>query len=257
MDNLLRAERFKLVHRFSYWIGLGAMLIFGFLSAGGYMDSGKYWGVSTTPVSVTSFSGLYNSMAADSLLITVIVTGILALMVGQEFHKRTVSSEVSSGHNRRDIFLSKVIVNAVAYNIIMVAYPLSGTIKALFHYGSGNLLDNLLNILRTSFYMFLSNSAIFVFAIMIAFLIKNGVIAGIVTTVLCLVMTYAFALAMSHDITAYNIVFPFYHFRKTLEIGSSISGGKIISIPAIIVCVLWMAICGIIMWSKFAKSDLK
>ncbi|MCR4649388.1 MAG: ABC transporter permease [Lachnospiraceae bacterium] len=257
MDNLLRAERYKLFHRFTYWIGLAVMFAFGFISAKGYIDDGMYFATTSEPVPVSSFSGLFNCMAADSLILVVIVTGILSLIIGMEFHKRTMSSEVASGHKRSEIIFSKIMVNTIAYNVIMLAFPYAGIIKAVIYYGTGNLLDNILNILRTSAYMVLAYTAIFAFAILLAFLFKNGVVAGIVTTIICFAMTYAFAISCGSTGLAFVFVLPFYHFRKALEVGSSIDGDQIINVSSLIVCSLWIAICVIITWRKFAKSDLK
>lgn len=255
MSNLIKAERYKITHRLTYPLGILAMLIIGFLSAEGYIK--QYTGADMTHIPVTSISGLFNSMMADIVILIVLAAGILAYFTGREFSLRTLSTEVTSGHDRKDIFISKIIVNPLAYDILMFMYPLGGIIREFSRFGPGDITDNILNILRTSLYMLLFFSVIFIIAMMIAFLLKSGIAAGITSTIVLFMMSYLFAMAAENKITAVNILHPVYYLRRILDIGSSISGGRIIDIPAILVGLLWISVCSIIMWVRFRKSDLK
>ena len=257
MGNLLKAERYKLFHSITFWVILIILPIYGFINADGYINYASYAGASAQAVSVTSFSGLFNSLAADMLMPLAIFAGVMAYNIGREFSSRTLSVQVAAGLNRRDIFVSKAIVNTLAYNALFLAIPFGATVKGIMHFGAGDLLDNILNILRTCCFTCFTMGAVFISSMLIAFLLKGGIKAGITAAVGWFVLVYVFAMAAQSNILALNIWSPIYHFRHMLEIGSSIHGGNIIDLPAILVGICWVAVCSIIMWKSFAKSDLK
>ena len=257
MSNLIRMEFYKLRHNLLYWVGLLALLFWGFTGAQEYIEYASYNTVSWEDIAVTSFSGLYNSMTADCLILVAIMAGIMSFVLGREFSLRTLSSEVAAGLNRSDIFISKAIVNTLAFDLLMIAQPLGGLAKGIQHFGAGDLLDNILNILRTSLYIFIIYSAVFMCCVLISYIFRNGIIAGIVSAVLWFVLTYVFAMLCDQEITAVNMALPLYHSRKILDVGSSLHGGNIINIPAILCSVVWVAVCSIITWRVFKKADLK
>jgi len=257
MSNLIRMEFYKLRYNLLYWLALLGMVIFGFTDAQEYIDFASYSTVKWDDIAVTSFSGLYNSMTADSLIFVTLMAGLIAFTIGREFSLRTLSSEVASGLNRRDIFVSKAIVNILAYDLLMIAHPLGGMVKGILHYGVGDLPDNILNVLRTSIYIFIIYSAVFMCSVLIAYIFRNGIVAGIVSAALWFVLAYVFAMLCNTDLTAINMLLPFYHCRKILDVGSSLHGGRIIDIPAILCSVIWVSVCSIITWRAFKKADLK
>lgn len=257
MGNLFKAERYKLFHSFAFWAALMLLLIYGFYNANEYIEFGFYNGTTWDAVFVTSFSGLFNSLAADQLFILPIFAGVMAYNIGREFSTRTLSIQVASGLNRRDIFVSKAIVNTLAYVALFLSIPMGAMIKGIFHYGIGDPLDNILNVIRTCCFTLITMGAVFITSMLIAFLFKSGIWAGITTAVTWFVLTYVFAMAAEEQIMVLNIWNPIYHFRHMLEIGSSIHGGNIIDFPAILVCTCLIAVCSIIMLKNFAKSDLK
>lgn len=257
MSNLIRMEFYKLRHRIFYWLALLGLIIYGFTGAQEYIDFASYSTVKWDDIAVTSFSGLYNSMTADSLMLIALMAGLMAFTIGREFSLRTLSSEVASGLSRRDIFTSKAIVNTLAFDLLMIAFPLGGVIKGISYYGVGDLPDNILNILRTSIYIFIIYSAVFMSCVLIAYIFRNGIVAGIVSAVLWFVLVYVFAILCANDLTAVNMSLPLYHSRKILDVGSSLHGGNIIDIPAILCSVIWVSVCSIITWRAFKKADLK
>jgi ABC-type transport system involved in multi-copper enzyme maturation permease subunit len=257
MGNLLKAERYKLFHSFAFWVALMLLLIYGFYNANEYIEFGFYNGTTWDEVFVTSFSGLFNSLAADQLFILPVFAGVMAYNIGREFSTRTLAVQVASGLNRRDIFVSKAIVNTLAYVALFLSIPMGAMIKGIFHYGIGDPLDNILNVIRTCCFTLITMGAVFITSMLIAFLFKSGIWAGITTAVTWFVLTYVFAMAADEQILVLNIWNPIYHFRHMLEIGSSIHGGNIIDLPAILVSICWVAVCSIIMWKSFAKRDLK
>lgn len=256
MNNLIKSERYKLFHNPVFWILLAGMTLLGATSGSGYT---KYFLAHTHDrISITSFSGVFNAMVADSTLLLVAVCAMLGWFMGREFSLRVISTEVASGHSRTDIFISKTIVNLCAYNIVMILYCLAGAISQIGHFGTGNLSDNVLNILRTVFYMILLQSAFFLITITIAFILRNGiktaVVAPIVSFSIAMIFVFAVQKGWSASITYLN---PIYRLREVTSMGSAIGGNGIILFPAIITGILWIAACSIIILKSFTKSDLK
>ena len=256
MGNLIKMERYKLLHNIVFWIFIIAMPLLGFFSGPTY--HGAFVAHEDCSVQIESFSGVFNAMVADSYIILVAVNGLLGWFVGREFSLRTVSAEIASGNSRFDIFASKTIVYLTAYSSAMLLYPLAGAINQIGFFGIGELGDNLLNILRTSVYAYLLLSASFMVTITLAFIVRNGVITAIASPIVCFVMMCVFIMTNEHDLPRI-IVFldPYYRLREITSMGSSLSNGAFLNIPAIITSVVWLAACSIIIWKNFAKSDLK
>ncbi|MBR6483935.1 MAG: ABC transporter permease subunit [Clostridiales bacterium] len=256
MNNLIRMERYKLFHNIVFWIFLIGMTALGFYSGKDYRV--EYWAHTVTGVSVNSFSGVFNSMVADSVIFMVAVSSLLGWFIGREFSNRTLSMEVASGHSRRDIYLSKVIVNLTAYNIVMILYPLAGAISQIGYFGTGDLLNNILNILRTSVYMFLLQTAFFSVTVMIAFLLRSGVKTAVVAPVASFVLAMIFAVFMTKELPM-GVLFvdPIYRLREITSMGSTLAWPGIINIPAILSSIVWTGGCSIIILKNFKRSELK
>lgn len=253
MSNLLKAERYKLLRDPIFLICTAVMFILGFVMADGYREAAN--GLDSM-IPVSSISGMFNSAVSDISLLTLFIPGLLALGLGNEFSQRVLSSEVASGHGRRDIFLSKAIVNFIGYNLVCLVYPVAGVIKEFGYFGAGDIADNCLNILRTTVYMFLLTGALFFIAMAASFVIKNGIAAAIVTTVLNfgLMMTFVYAKAY----TWVTYIHPMYNLRIiTMTGGSTFKGAGIFDIPSIVTCLVWIGSCSIIIWTSFKKADLK
>ena len=81
MSNLIRMEFYKLRHRIFYWLALLGLIIYGFTGAQEYIDFASYSTVKWDDIAVTSFSGLYNSMTADSLMLIALMAGLMAFTI--------------------------------------------------------------------------------------------------------------------------------------------------------------------------------
>ena len=79
----------------------------------------------------SSLADIFNGMVYDSTFLLIIMSAILALILGQEFSKRTINLEVSAGHSRKQIFTSKIISYLIAFNLMALVYPVSGCIRNL------------------------------------------------------------------------------------------------------------------------------
>ena len=256
MNNLIKAERYKLFHNLVFWALLIGMAVLGYFSGSGYRLT--YVAHNYDTIQITSFSGVFNAMVADSLIILVAVSSVLGWFVGREFSLRTVSAEVASGHSRSHIFISKTVVYLIAYNIVMLVYPLAGAIHEISYFGAGDLTNNLLNILRTGLYVLLLQSAFFLITITIAFLLRSGVKTAIVAPIVSFGIMMLFARAAEDNWPAViSFLNPIYRLRESTAMGSSLSSNGLILVPAIVTGIVWIATCSMIIWKNFAKSDLK
>ena len=105
MSNLLKMERYQLSHNFLYWCGMVGIFLIGFFTAETYVPEV----MGTTGGAATSLADIFNGMVYDSTFLLILMSSILALILGQEFSYRTVDLEITAGHSRKSIFFSKVI----------------------------------------------------------------------------------------------------------------------------------------------------
>lgn len=251
MGNLIKMERYKLFHNIVFWILGICMPILGFFSGSGYRN--YYLAHDSTPIQVESFSGVFNAMVADSLILLVAICGVLGWFIGREFSLRTISSEVASGNKRFEIFMSKTVVYLVAFNVIMILYSLMGAVSQIGYFGIGDLGNNVLNILRTTVYTIIFQSVLYLVVIALAFILRNGVMTAIAGPL----VSFGIMIAFVYLPVVLNYANPMYRFREITAMGSYFSTNGIVCVPALIVAVVWLAACSIIIWKNFAKSDLK
>ena len=105
MDKLLKLEKYQLLHNSIYWCGMIGIFILGFFTADTYVTEV----MGPTEEIASSLADIFNGMVYDSTFLLIIMSAILALILGQEFSKRTINLEVSAGHSRKQIFTSKII----------------------------------------------------------------------------------------------------------------------------------------------------
>ena len=89
----------------------------------------------TTGGAATSLADIFNGMVYDSTFLLILMSSILALILGQEFSYRTVDLEITAGHSRKSIFFSKVITYLIAFNVMALVYPIAGCIREFFRFG--------------------------------------------------------------------------------------------------------------------------
>ena len=256
MGNLIKMERYKLFHNIFFWLLAIGMPVLGFFSGSGYRTC--YAAHDVTLIQVESFSGVFNAMVADTLILLVAVCGLLGWFIGREFSLRTISSEVASGNKRFDIFMSKTIVYLVAFNVIMILYSLMGAISQIGYFGVGDLGNNILNILRTTVYTVIFQSVLYLIVITLAFILRSGVKTAIAGPLVTFGIMIAFCSIMSEGLpVVLNYANPIYRFREITAMGSYFDTSGIVCVPALLVAVVWLAACSIIIWKNFAKSDLK
>ncbi len=251
MGNLIKMERYKLFHNIVFWILAIGMPVLGFFSGSGYRN--YYLAHDSTPINIETFSGVYNAMIADSLILLVAICGVLGWFIGREFSLRTISSEVASGNKRFEIFMSKTVVYLVAFNVIMILYSLMGAVGQIGYFGIGDLGNNVLNILRTTVYTIIFQSVLYLVVITLAFILRNGVMTAIAGPL----VSFGIMIAFVYLPVILNFANPMYRFREITAMGSYFNVSGVINVTALLIAVVWIGACSIIIWKNFAKSDLK
>ena len=102
MNNLLKMEKYQLSHNIFYWCGLIGIFLYWFFYRQILM-SRKLWG--RMGGAATSLADIFNGMVYDSTFLLIIISSILALILGQEFSSRTIDLEVNAGHSKKNHFL--------------------------------------------------------------------------------------------------------------------------------------------------------
>lgn len=118
MDKLLKLEKYQLLHNSIYWCGMIGIFILGFFTADTYVTEV----MGSTEEIASSLADIFNGMVYDSTFLLIIMSAILALILGQEFSKRTINLEVSAGHSRKQIFTSKIISYLIAFNLMALGH---------------------------------------------------------------------------------------------------------------------------------------
>ena len=93
MNNLLKMERYQLVHNRVYWGGILGVFLLGFITADTYVPEvmGPSGGAAQSLVDI------FNGMVYDSTFLLILICSILSLILGQEFTWRTISQEICVG----------------------------------------------------------------------------------------------------------------------------------------------------------------
>ncbi|MBU9744171.1 ABC transporter permease [Lachnospiraceae bacterium ASD3451] len=244
MGNLLKMERYQLLHNYFYWCGIIGIFLLGFLTADTYVPEvmGPAGGAAA------SLSDIFNGMVYDSTFLLIIISGILSLIFGQEFSHRTIGLEVSAGHSRKAIFLSKVIAYLSAFHVMALIYPLAGCIREFSRFGMEDAGIVFYNVFKAVVYSCLLNSATFLMAILICCYLRSSVkavaVTVIVTFVLSLYLGYGMMLKLPVD------------FLPIYQIRTAVSTGKLFQLTAILIAGIWASILIFLAWTKFRKCDL-
>ena len=180
MDKLLKLEKYQLLHNSIYWCGMIGIFLLGFFTADTYVTEV----MGSTEEIASSLADIFNGMVYDSTFLLIIMSAILALILGQEFSKRTINLEVSAGHSRKQIFTSKIISYLIAFNLMALVYPVSGCIREFGRFGVADVGMFFYNIIKAIIYSCLLNSAIFLIAILICCYLQDAVKATSVTVII-------------------------------------------------------------------------
>ena len=118
MLNLIKMERYQLFRNRIYQISTLAVFVLGFLMADTYLiDSpGNPGGEPKT------LTDIWNSMIYDSTFLLILLSCLLAFLLGQEFSCRTIDREITAGHSRSLILLLFIQPRAVCGSCPVLAF---------------------------------------------------------------------------------------------------------------------------------------
>ena len=232
MRNLLKMEGYQLSHNFLYWCGMVGIFLIGFFTAETYVPEV----MGTTGGAATSLADIFNGMVYDSTFLLILMSSILALILGQEFSYRTVDLEITAGHSRKSIFFSKVITYLIAFNVMALVYPIAG----------GNFIYQAA---KAVLYSLLLNSATFFIAIWICFSLRNSAKAIAVTAVTTFVLSLYLGFGMM-------LKFP-VAFLPTYQIREAVTSTAIFQPFPILIGIVWVVTLLILSWCSFRKCELK
>jgi len=160
--NLLKTERYQLVHNRTYWWSVIMVFMLGFITAPTYRS--EIFGPKEKIAG--NLTDILNGMVYDSTFLLIIVSCVLALILGQEFSWRTIQQEIAAGHSRLTVFISKIIVYLTAFNLLALVFPAAGCIRESSYFGIHDLIGFLLNFVRAAAASFLFNSPVLLIPIL-------------------------------------------------------------------------------------------
>ena len=245
MRNLLKMEGYQLSHNFLYWCGMVGIFLIGFFTAETYVPEV----MGTTGGAATSLADIFNGMVYDSTFLLILMSSILALILGQEFSCRTVDLEITAGHSRKSIFFSKVITYLIAFNVMALVYPIAGCIREFFRFGFIDGGNFIYQAAKAVLYSLLLNSATFFIAIWICFSLRNSAKAIAVTAVTTFVLSLYLGFGMI-------LKFP-VAFLPTYQIREAVTSTAIFQPFPILIGIVWVVTLLILSWCSFRKCELK
>ncbi len=245
MSNLLKMEKYQLSHNFFYWCGMVGIFLIGFFTAETYVPEvmGPIGG------EAVSLADIFNGMVYDSTFLLILMSSILALILGQEFSCRTVNLEITAGHSRKAIFFSKVITYLIGFNIMALVYPVAGCIREFFRFGlsDGGIL--FYQVAKAILYSLLLNSATFFIAIWISFTLRSSAKAVAVTAVVTFVLSLYLGFGMM-------LKFP-VAFLPICQIREAVTSTLLFQSLPVLVGGIWAVALLIFSWFSFRHCELK
>ena len=245
MNNLLKMNNYQLLRNRIYLGGCIGIFLLGFLTARTYETDvlGASGGIAV------SLSDIFIGMVYDSTFLHIIVSSLLALLLGQEFSHRTISQEVCSGHGRGTIFAGKVISYLLAFNFMIILYPFAGCIRQASRFGLGGAGSFLFLVIKAVLYSFLLNSAVFLPAIFCCFWLRNSGKAVAFTAGLTFILSLYLGYGM-------KLGFP-VSFLPAYQIRKAVSTQALFLPSCLLSAAVWAGGMLFLSWHMFRKCDLK
>ena len=165
MKNLIKKDLYQLKHNKTMLLSFIAIILMGTFGAEDYILDLK---------SSKDAIGIFDAMVFDSTMIVILATLITSSLLGIEFKNRTINNDIYSGKLRKDIFLSKIITYLIIYNLLIIVFPLAGSIRMIPKLGfASSLAGAIVHIIKIVLYSILLNSAMFSVCIFISFLCRD------------------------------------------------------------------------------------
>ena len=189
-------ERFHLFHNRTYWLSAFLIFMLGFITADTYVS--ELFGPEERIAS--SLGDVFNGMVYDSTFLLIIISCVLALILGQEFSFRTIHQEISAGHSRLMVFISKTTVYLSAFNLLALVYPTAGCIREFSRFGLSDPGSFFYALAKAAFNSFLLNSSVFLIPVLCCFGLKSMTkalsVTALVTFVSSLYLGYGMMLKL-------------------------------------------------------------
>lgn len=232
MINLLKAEFYKLIHHRSFW----GITFFSFLLGSILLlDS----------ISITK--NVLNASLYNTPLLYFLVIVFVAVFIGEDFENHTINCFVNAGHNRKYIFLAKVISYLTA-SIVILSLPL------IIHGLIDIVISTDKNFLVTAFIekitiILVTICAMAMLPLMCTFIFKSIGKGLAVPMILYFLMIFVLNSDYSKQ---YSIYIPIWHLR--------ILSIDVIPVPALTIIgidTFWIILLYVGAYLSFYYSDLK
>lgn len=248
MKDLLKKEGYYLMHNTIFHICLLISICCGIFTSNSYIYD---LGVRKDAI------GIFDAMTYDSTVWLVVFSAIMTLLIGQEFTQRTISHEIFAGHSRTTIFLSKCFIYDIVFNLLMILFPISGSLSMFFTLGiQENGLLSILHILKVLSFSILFNSAVLSICIFIVFCFKD--IAKSITVAVIILFFSALLIAYGNPL-GWFIKVPFLRFLPMNQIRIILQDTLSVTqiFEALISGSMWIFLFITITLFKFQKCELK
>lgn len=251
MNNLIRAELFKLQRNKTFWVLI--LTITGLSTLLHYLIMSDWWQMTGTAFDQAGLSEL-NALATFTvpLFFNIIVSTLAGFFISAEFsNSGVIKNQVLSGQKRSHIYIAKFLVFSLGAFIITILLPLLTGLILIVLLGHGELLngDNLIYLVR-AFSLFTIHFMCFTAVVLwIAITTEDNGKTILFTLILSIVM-FIFEQTLSIPIikTLYGNTFC-YQFTEVLN-STMTHGGIIKSIVIGVISFLIIMFCGLYMFNR-------
>lgn len=199
---------------------------------------------------------IYIALLQDNSDTILLITILMAILIGSDFSARTLQMQLSAGYSRMQIVVSRFLSSIVAFLILFALYMLCmvGGITAIFGFGlevTGDIIGNL--VLKTVMCVFMSFSMIALY-MLICFLLKStGSSIGVCLPFMLIGTSILQALAMAFKTCKFIIELT--PFGQIMLIGEDLNNLEIVKFFA--VGAVWIIGMILINHATFKNAELK
>lgn len=235
----------KIIVHLAGWWSVIMIFMLGFITAPAYRS--EIFGPKEKIAE--NLTDILNGMVYDSTFLLIIVSCILALVLGQEFSWRTIQQEIAAGHSRLTVFISKIIVYLTAFDLLALVFPAAGCIRESFYFGIHDLIGFLSDFVRAAADSFLFNSPVLLIPIFLCFVLRNMPRAICAAALLTFVLSLYLGYGMMLDLPV--------RFLPSFQIRQVISDTEILTFGSLAVSLCWSTVLLLASWKTFRSCELK
>lgn len=188
MINLIRCEIYKLRKSKIVWLLFFSMLG---LSVVASLSSLSYVGSPNAQELGMVFEGyaVFFVSLRDTPTLVIIGVIMIGLIICGDFDNRTIQAEISSGHHRATVLVSKSLSLGIAYAIVLFPYPVGRAVIQGLFYDFGHILTftTIIDMLLFYFTIILVSLSLLSICVFLAFFLRRTVLVmGLGITLLVL-----------------------------------------------------------------------